>query len=194
MPFKKLRYARAALAVGAMVLAAPASAMADACPPESSLTKPFAALGDLNDYFIAPGGDFEVGSPEWTVTRDGAEYGEGRVGVFGGPRYLKLRGGSRAVSPEFCVDNTYNHLRLYVQSSSDEGYLRIDAIEPDGDVEQLRTLDLEDYGKWRLTPFIPLASKLDLNQGEAVEGTRLRFTAYGREVRIDAVAVDPYRR
>jgi hypothetical protein len=193
MPFKKLRRVSTALAVGAMVMAAPTAAMAAACPPEHAMSKPFSVLGDFNDYFMAPGGDFEVGEPAWSYKEDYG-FGIGRVDVFGGPRYLKLDGGAKATSPGFCVDTTYTHLRLFVDSTSNRADLRVEAVKPDGAAVALTVLDGEEYADWSLTPFIPLAGPLNLGPGDAIENVKLRFWSIGREIRVDAIAVDPYRR
>ena len=42
----------------------------DGCVVSHSLTNPFTAFGDLADYALAPGGDFETAAQGWTLTKD----------------------------------------------------------------------------------------------------------------------------
>jgi hypothetical protein len=193
MPFKKLRYARAALLATTMALAAPAAASAaDCAAPPGQLTKAFAALNDLNDYFLAPGGDFEPGTASWKLSEDVA-YVPGGVDLFDGVRALDIGTGDRATSPRFCVDSTYTHLRFHLLSPSGTGSMRVEAVVGRDNVTELATVSGQQYQSWEVTPFIPLALPLGLTAGERFDDVKLRFTATG-DMQLDVVAVDPYRK
>jgi hypothetical protein len=192
MPFKKLRYARAALLATTMALAAPAAASAAGCPSAFELSKPFAHLGDTNDYFVAPGGDFEPGTPSWKTSED-VSYLTGGVDLFGGTRAIEIESGDKAQSPRFCVDGTFTHLRFHLYSPTGTGSMRVEATVG-RDATDLGTVSGAGYREWGTTPFIPLAGPLGLKAAsESIDEVRLRFTAIG-DMQMDLVAVDPYRK
>jgi hypothetical protein len=195
MPIKKAHRTRLVTALLGAALASvalPAVASAAECPVES-VSQPFAALGDNNDYFLAPGGDFES-TLTWSVENDYAITDSDRPDGFGGRRALKLFNGAVATSPAFCVDVTRVHVRLGALAG-DKGpasQLTVEAIPENGIPVLLGALKGRDYATWTYSPFVSLAPALGLLAGD-VQQTKLRLTARGRSWVVDAVAVDPRR-
>jgi hypothetical protein len=197
MPIKKshrIRGAKAAVAAVLVAAALPAAASAEttnACPavPSSQL---FLTLGDLNYYFLAPGGDFES-RDVWTVTGHYSyeQYDAGAL-PFAGPQALVLFSGAQATSPAFCVDATDAHLRLGGQTDGGyQGRLAVEAITPDGSAVLLGTLNGPDFKYRALSAEVPLASKLALAPGQTTQ-VQIRLTATGWWG-VDAVSIDPRR-
>ena len=195
MPIKKAHRTRlvttllgAALASAAL----PAVASAADCPVES-VSQPFAALGDTNDYFLAPGGDFES-TLTWTVDGGYTISDADRPDGFGGRRALKLNNGAVATSPAFCVDVTRVHIRMGALSSDQRPFsqVTIEAIPENGIPVFLGTLKGTNYATWTYSPFVSLAPALGLLAGD-VQQTKLRLTTRGNSWVVDAVSVDPRR-
>jgi hypothetical protein len=192
MPIKK---SHGAFAVVAAILvaalpgvASAAEGSATACPTPA-LSKPFTAIGDVNSYFLAPGGDFEE-KGIWSVS-DSAEYVDGqRPGEYGGSQVLHLDSGDTATSPAFCVDDTYPHIRLAAKSDSRYALLTVEAIPVGGTPILLDTLTGSQFRSWSYSGFVPLAPAVGLTVGQATQ-LKLRVRAIGNDWQIDAVAVDP---
>jgi hypothetical protein len=196
MPITKnnraLRGAKAALAAVLVAAALPAAASADTgdCPALS--TSPvFSTTGDLNNYFLAPGGDFE-NRDVWSVTGNyGYNYYDASALPWAGPQALRLDDGAQATSPAFCVDSTYPHLRLGAQAVYGlYGTLTIEAIPAGGSPVVLGTLRATDFRLAALSTEVPLASKLSLVSGQNVQ-TQIRLSASRGSWGVDAVAIDP---
>ena len=107
-------------------LAAPAAdagilvATANGCPAQS-LSKPFAAWGDTNKYFLAPGGAFESGNAAWTLG-GGAKVVSGnepfKVHGSGDSRSLSIPQGGVATSPTLCVGINDPSIRWFSKQQS----------------------------------------------------------------------------
>jgi hypothetical protein len=179
----------AALALGAGVLPGVASAeTGDACPAQP-ISQSFLSFGDLNFYFLAPGGDFET-RDVWSVTgeHDYVERDDDLVEI-GGRQALLLRDGAQATSPAFCVDATYSHVRLGAEAGSNADQLTIEALPVDGPPITLGTLDGADFRTAGPSGFVPLASELGIDSGDMVQ-VQLRLSARGRWG-TDFVSIDP---
>lgn len=193
MPIKKTHGGRALVAAVLALAALPGAASAAAAEPTAcplpALSQPFEALGDLNSYFLATGGDFETPGV-WTVS--GAhEYRQGeRPGEYAGEQALRLEAGASATSPAICVDDTYPHLRLAGNAAGGGAELTVEAVREDGTPVALDTLSGSEFSSWGYSRFVPLASKVGLTTGHAMQ-LRLRLTAVGGQWGVDAVAVDP---
>jgi hypothetical protein len=174
-----------ALIAGAL---APAAASADPCPAQPT-AKIFSLLGDPNDYFLAPGSDFE-GPLTWENS-EGASITTRRVlTMFAGPRMLELEPGASSTSPPICVDVTRPHLRFGVRAVDGSGTLALEGLTADGSVTQLATVDGSRQRWYGVTPMLPLAPKLGLT-GQRSGQVRLRLTALSGTWNVDGVAVDP---
>jgi hypothetical protein len=179
----------ALIAAAALAGGLPAAASAASCPAQA-VTQPFAALGDDNSYFMAPGGDFE-GPDQWT--HDGKVKIGGKNDAFAeisGKKALSLEEGSSSTSPEVCVDVDRPHLRLALKAAKGKGKLRVDAVSDSGAVTTLASIDADNDKKWRMSDFVPLTGPLNI-QGDTVQDVRLRLTAEDGAWRVDGVAIDP---
>jgi hypothetical protein len=159
-----------------------------------------AGFGDVRDYFLAPGGDFEAGSTAgWQFTGGaGLAAGNEPFNVLGsGSGSLALPAGSSATSPVFCVDINYPTFRFVAnqaQAAADAG-LQVDVIYPElakGNVHQAAAY--KPFKTWALTKDI----KLEPQRAGKRAGWRkvaLRFTVpatkKGADWRIDNILIDP---
>jgi hypothetical protein len=178
--------------IGAVAVAAalPAAASAASCPAQA-VTQPFAALGDDNSYFMAPGGDFEGKTNSWVLSGKGKiEDKNDAFKEISGKKALTLEEGSSAASPEVCVDIDRPHLRLAVRNEKGKGSLRVDAVSASGEVWTLASIDAANDKKWRMSDFVPLTGPLNV-QDDTVQDVQLRLTADAGTWRVDGVAIDP---
>jgi hypothetical protein len=196
MPTKKKVARRGAKVLAAITLAAgvlPGVASAetgDACPAQP-VTQSFLSFGDLNYYFLAPGGDFEE-TGVWSVSGE-HQYAQRDDDLLelGGPQALVLGDGAQATSPAFCVDDTYPHLRLGAEAGGSNDSLTIEALPADGPPVTLATLDGRDFRSAAPSGYVPLAPNLELELGDMAQ-VQLRFTASGWWG-VDFVSIDPRR-
>src|SRR5436305_7253622 len=109
---RKAKLALAVVSVASLgAVAVPAAnagvlvASAPSCATEH-LSQPFAGFGDSASYTPVPGGSFESGSADWTLS-GGAKVVTGnetyKVGGAGDSRSLSLPAGATATSPAICV-------------------------------------------------------------------------------------------
>src|SRR6478735_3520507 len=87
-----------------------------ACDAGAVTAKTFAPWLDQSNYKPAPGGDFEAGSPGWTLT-GGAKIVDGnasqQVGGAGDDSSLQLAPGASATSPASCVGLAEPTIRMF---------------------------------------------------------------------------------
>jgi hypothetical protein len=196
MPMSKkgraLRGVKAALAAALVAAAIPATASAETgdCPsvPVSQL---FLGSGDLNNYFVAPGGDFET-QGNWSVS---GSYGYDKYDAlllpWAGSTALRLDDRAKATSPSFCVDSTYPHLRFTAQAvQGRDATLTVEAVAADRAPVVLGSLRRDDFRVQSLTADLPLASQLGLNTGERTQ-VQIRLSSSRGAWSVDGVAVDP---
>ncbi len=162
-----------------------------ACPTEPT-SQPFAHLGDQDNYFLAPGGDFESG-PQWSSNGNATVVESTDNGVESSQYAAKLSQSSSMASPTFCVDADRPHLRFAAHALSGEGTLRLDAIQEDGSKILLAKFDAGSYQDWRVTPSVPLAGPLGVADPQT-KLVKLRLTALNGTWLADSVYVDPYTR
>lgn len=182
--------AKVAVGVGVAMAAVPATAAAT-CAPETT-SQPFAALGDANYYFLAPGGDFEAGL-SWTAVGSAAVADGVRNGIDSGTRAARLPQNASITSSAICFDVDRPHIRLMARALTGGGMLRLDAIDASGDKNQLAKLDAQNHQTWAPSPFVGLDDRLDL-AATSSQLANLRITALTGEWLVDAVYVDPYTR
>lgn len=88
-----------------------------------------AAFGDSRSYFLAPGGSFETGTQDWTLTGGATtSTGSGPLRLGAAARSLRLPPGATATSPVFCVDLNYPTFRFF--SARGNAVLNVDVIYP----------------------------------------------------------------
>jgi len=184
------RMGAALIAAAALAAGLPAAASAASCPAQA-VTQPFAALGDDNSYFMAPGGDFEQKNNPWTITgKAKIESKNDAYAEISGKKALKLEEGSASTSPEVCVDVDRPHLRLALKADKGKGNLRVDAVSASGAATTLASIAGDEEKNWRMSDFVPLTGPLGV-QGDNVQDIRLRLTAETGAWRVDGVAIDP---
>lgn len=170
------------------------AALAATCAPVPT-TKLFAAQGDQNDYFLPAGATFESGTTAWTRTGTTSYLfvGENETLGYAGSRVLRLAAGASVTAPALCVDPDRTHLRLEAEAMGGSGRLRIEALRDNASTVLLADIAASTYLNWKLTPYVPLSTALDVLPG-ATQWPRLRLTASGTGWSIDGIAVDPYKR
>jgi hypothetical protein len=176
-----------------------ATTTATAAPPQfgtcddALLTQPFAAFGDLADYKLVAGGDFEAGATGWDFA-DGAALG---AGGRSGDASAVLPEGASVTSPATCVNAAYPTLRFFARTltGAPSGQLRVELLyrdQPAGSAA-IPAGVVQPAGDWtpsrRMRTVSVAASALT---GDA--SLSLRFTAVRGTWAIDDVFVDPYRR
>ena len=171
----------------------------------------FSRYSDAANYYVAPGGSFELNTPKWTLG-NGARITSGNenLGIQAGSKALELPLGGVATSPQFCVDETNPTFRFTSKLSSlDGGYAAIviyrDSAGTVTDRQFTSSRDGSSYNgatSWNPSASNPLATNIPLVTGGATASVQLKFigttTSYGRWVGskayIDSVMVDPSRR
>jgi hypothetical protein len=189
MPTRRSRVTRLAKAAVLATLAlaiVPGAASAAVCPdlPSSPV---FSSFGDPNDYFLAPGGDFEA-ALQWSgsgIYRSQVD----KPWSLAGSKALRLGAGEIATSPAFCVSELHPHLR-FMTSGDGGAQLKVEAVE-NGITTALILLNGDQ--RWRVTDFVPLAAALGY-LGDEGHNVQLRVTALSGNWSVDGVYVDPYRR
>lgn len=191
-----------ALAVGAAAFFAAAGSAQAACPVTPT-TKAFAKIGDLADYTLAPGGNFESGASGWSL--GGASVVAGNEPLFlGSPfdkRSLAVPAQARAVSPAFCVGVEHPTFRLTARMTGGSwGSLAVKLrwTESSGRVNEttVASLDGAGYRTWKPTPTITLAPTLPLwASGQSLKvQVVLDPEDFGGAWQVDDLYIDPYRR
>jgi hypothetical protein len=118
------RFITAGTAALALALATAAgTAHAAVTQPSCDLPTTQAFLGvdgDINSYFLAPGGNFEGGAPGWALA-GGAKLATGNNTAGGDPSAqttsLSLPAGSSATSPLVCVTSLDPWMRFFVRNT-----------------------------------------------------------------------------
>jgi hypothetical protein len=195
-PLRRVARALSLAAVCAILPAASASA-ATTCDPGPT-GKPFLPWLDVFDYAEVPGGSFESGLTEWTVS-PGARVQAGnepwRVGGAGDSQSLYLPAGASVTSPSFCGGLGYPTVRMFSRTSGLPilTRLRVEVLYTDSRslLRSFGLLPVTPLGSWQ--PSLPL---LTLSGLPLLTGSRLavRLTAVGAAVSVDDVYVDPYSR
>ncbi len=179
-------------AEGGLIATAPPSG----CDPQAS--QPFAPWGDNANYLLMPGGSFERGQPQWSLS-GGAYVGPGnepfRVERDHGTRSLYLPAGATAISPTGCFEFGDWHARFFVRGSGPTtARLKVDVL-----VESLLGVltvvdggSVAPSGEWRPSPRIGML----VCNVTALAGTKavaLRFRAMNGNFQVDDVYIDPWK-
>jgi hypothetical protein len=194
MPRKLSRGTRLLTTAGVAAVAAlalPGAAMAAECAPQPT-TKAFAAYGDVNDYFAAPGGAFES-LDNWSL--------RGSPDLLGGFNLLEETTQSRAAglgygegvtSVSFCVDRTMPHLRF---AANHDGGAQLDVTVTtryNGSSDSSGgSVSPDAHRWWAPSQFIDLKTSVIPAGEQGVATVTFRSQGYWR---VDDVAIDPYRR
>jgi hypothetical protein len=200
------RCATVALLGAAAIL--PATASAADCPDQPT-TQAFAKIGDLADYALAPGGDFEKGTAGWTLNNAHLVAGNETVGILPGYRSVAMgnnwfvTGPSTLTSPWFCVNNDHPYFRYLLKPNGPVGLLAT-YVRYKGTNGQLLQQQVQSRvstnlfpGKWQASQLNPLSLTLPIKDGETAKVQLVFITpgsVLGAGYFIDNVLVDPYRR
>ena len=167
---------------------APAAQADTGCTP-SALSQPFLPWGDLAQYELAPGGDFETGT--WALS-GGATRARGSepfaaTGELG--KYsLSLPQGGSAQSPLTCVNAAYPSLRFFIA-----GYGVVSVSVVYGSTV-IPAGVASGTGSWAPGPLAITGSGIPgLTEGGSAL-VSIRLTADSGSALIDDVFVDPYSR
>ena len=191
--------AGAAVTCASLIATAPAhagllAATAHGCPAEA-VSQPFAGLGDDARYFLVPGGDYESGSPGWTLGN--AAVTDGNDPFLPGDQSLQLAAGGSAASPVICVGVDDPTIRFAARNRG--GLLSalvvsVRFVGPLGITLQAPIGVVTGGGSWRLTPSYPvLVNLLPLLDGSQTP-VQFVLNAVGGGWNVDDVYVDPYRK
>jgi hypothetical protein len=182
----------------AVLSGAPARAalMTTGACDNATLTQPFSAWGDTNEYKLVTGGTFQGGASGWTLSH-------GAALVAGGDPYdmtssvgsssVNLPAGASVTSPFTCVNASYPTFRFFARNSGLLANLSVSVVYNQPLIGQVvlpaGTVGLS--GTWK--PSAPMLTQSAL-QGLLSGGTvqvALRFTAVLGSSQIDGVYVDP---
>ena len=211
MRFGALRTAGlAALTAAAVAVpAAPASAgllvtSASNCPA-ASLSQPFTAWGDTNNYFLAPNGAVESGTTTWMASGASAVSGNEPWHVHGSAdsHSLYIPSGKSATTGSVCVGIKDPSMRFFVKADRDlvSGLLTVSTLKVDAIVKTSLGLEVPvpvgvvtSSTQWSTPSCTVLASLLPLFPNDQTP-IAFRFTAGGgANWTIDDVYVDPRAR
>jgi hypothetical protein len=190
----------AALAVAMSGLAAPSAhagllvASAPSCAAQP-LAQTFASFGDNSSYTPLPGGDFEPGSPSWTLSRAQVVSGNEsfNVGGTGHSHSLSISPGGVATSPTICVGLEHPTMRFFAKSS---GLLPVASVSvltetSLGVVVELPLGVITPGSSWHPTPrYLVLANLLPLLPDNYTP-VAFRLRAVTGTWSVDDVYVDP---
>jgi hypothetical protein len=209
-PVRRMSLIGAIFSVLLCMLLAPALSKADTTStstaqcPDVSLANTFSTFGDLANYTPVADGHFENGLGGWSV------FGGGYIAGGNEPWYIRsltdssnltIKDGGPAadggaVSPAFCVDTGYPYFRFFARNPGrGEGTLQVNARWTVGQTqyeEALGTLYGGSYKSWAVSTLLPLADRIDLQNG--TQNVQLVFKATKGTWQIDDVYIDPYRR
>jgi hypothetical protein len=190
--------------VGAIAVAA--SAAVAAITPVSSvgasnpcalrtMSRAFAAWGDNNAYFVAPGGTFESANHGWTgrstLRTPGNE--TWRVNGAGHSWSMQIGLGGQIVSPQFCVASAEDSIRFFVRRPFVLGArLKVHIDVRSGVNVATNDYEVDGFGLgWTVSNRIMLP---DIRDASGRQDVTLSFTPIGLPAiwAVDDVMVDPW--
>lgn len=151
-----------------------------------STTKAFQGVdGDAADYSVAPGGNFEDGSPAWSLD-NGARIVSGNesLGVSPGSKALVMPSGATATSPEFCIDDSHPSFRFAykVDNSALTGFIALVLYRDSSG--QLTNVELTSSksisfkpSTWQASPASPLATLVPLSAASRSATVQLKIVS-----------------
>lgn len=197
MTIRGKRVVALAGAVAAVAMAmVPSTAEANTGCTTRTTQQAFARWGDTNQYFVAPGGGFEAGTPAWSMAGGaGTTWGNEPWGVAGGgSSSLRLPAGGTATSPQFCVASDEDSLRLVLASPGVAGsalHIHVRVVSGANVATNEMTVDGSARG-WAVAPRMMLPDIRDASGQQYVTitlSTRNAAATWG----VDAVMVDPWK-
>jgi hypothetical protein len=175
-------------------VALPAQAV-EACTTRT-LSQPFTAWDDTNNYFPVTSGTFESGTSGWSIGPGVSTVAENEPWkVAGGSSSLRIPAGSSASTAEMCLTAEEDSVRFFYKSPGSGQYLQV-TIKATNTVQHNTyitsfTLKTGLFAGWQLTPRIPLP---DVRGTTGTENVVITLAANGSAAwQIDDVFVDPSR-
>jgi hypothetical protein len=167
------------------------------------LAKPLAGLGDLADYALAPGGNFESGAAGWLLTGGAAAVAGNETVYVGAPTdrsSLALPSGSTATSSPMCIDSTYPSFRIFARNTgSPKSTLKVEVLYMDGKGKIVGSGSGTIAGTtatWQLSNVLNIGVTFNTAVAAGAAPVAFRFapSGGGGNWQIDDVYVDPYAR
>lgn len=188
------------LTIGAGVLStAPAHAVEVSTSPcvESALSQPFTQWGDTNEYELAPGGSFDGGQTNWTLTGGASVVSGGdpyNAGGAASPSSVSLPAGASAQSPFTCIDLSDPTFRFFMRRTG--GFLNTMLVQAVVEVPGVGDVPVpvgvvSASGAWRPSPALLTGSALTSMLPGSSGQVALRFTSLSGSSQVDDVFVDP---
>ncbi|HTZ86317.1 MAG TPA: hypothetical protein VMB05_06590 [Solirubrobacteraceae bacterium] len=167
--------------------------------PSAPTSNPFARFGDNADYSEVPGGTFEPGTEDWSLSNAAVISGGESYGVAGGSHSLAIQPTGVAISPSFCVSTANPSFRLFARRTSGSwGVLNVLLrwTDANGSTHDTMVVSLQSGTSWTPSSVLPLATTLPLWQGGETLSARLvlKPEAYGGAWAVDDAFVDPRMR
>lgn len=192
----------AAAAIGALAATAgPAMAGDRAACPTAALSNPFAPWGDVADYQLAPGGDVEGDTTDWSLS-GGATAVEGNetfmVSSAADHMSMRLPSSSSAMTARMCIGAEHPSFRFFAKRSAGapSSRLLVEVVFDDanGRTRSLPVGLISGSGAWAPSPPLPtLLSLLSGAQDSTIDAS-FRFKPQNNSTwSVDDVYVDPRR-
>jgi len=188
---RTVRALRVGLAVAVALAVFPVAASAAQCDKVPT-AKVFAPLGDTNDYFLAPGGDFE-GQLTWDRSGPVVQRWTHPALPSAGSTGLVIGAGGSVTSPKLCADLAHPTLRFLAYAFQGQGALRVDAVDEMGGAIVLGRLSGAAFASGAATDSVAFGTLLGIGLDDFKQ-VRLRLTAESGTWVADAVYIDPYMR
>jgi len=173
---------------------------ASRCTPTAATLQPFRRFNDRKYYLLAPGGSFELGLGDLTLT-GGAAIVPGnatqQVGGAADASSLSLPPGSSVTTAPMCVRVGYPRWRFFLRNTgAADSRLLVQVIHLDAG-GKASTKRLRAGADWKLSNRLPVNPNKG-GAGRRKQGTRVAFRfsapADAGSWQIDDVYVDPYMR
>jgi hypothetical protein len=162
---------------------------------DTTVSRPFARWGDMNNYVLVPGGSFESGAVGWKLA-GGASVAKGNETFYvhssADRNSLYLPSGSTATSPPMCFAPGDWHFRFF---SAGTGSVRVKVVVKSllGVVSTLDAGSVSSGGTWAPSPELQL-TLTNVCGLLATDSISLRFSpANTSGLRIDDVYLDPWK-
>jgi hypothetical protein len=177
-----------------LAVASPAQAV-DACTTRT-LSQPFTAWGDNNNYFLVSSGTFESGTSGWTLPSGASRVAENEPWkVAGNGSYsLKITSGTTLSAPAMCVTSDEDSARFFYKSPATFASLLITVKVTNSITRSPFVLNVpltSGQAGWQLSPRVALPDLTGTQGTDVVEITLTPQTAGAWQ--FDDVFVDPSR-
>lgn len=185
-----------AIAATAGAIGAGTVATAGSCPTRT-LSTPFKAWGDSNQYFTVPGATFE-GSHGWSFGGNISVVNDQEPWKINGSTHsksLNLPAYTTAMAPNMCIASNEDSLRLFYKDPGVGGAaltVKIEAWNNSSTGRSINTYTIGSSGSgWKLSPRIELPNKRDA-AGEQWVTITITPVNTAATWRVDDVMLDPW--